>query len=48
MSLPLVSGKTYMPDRVDSVVTCNVVVFRNLTVIALSDIFENEELVQQI
>ena len=33
--LPLISGQTSMPDTVDSVVT------------ASSDVFENEELVQQ-
>ena len=35
-----------MPDTVDSVVTCDVF-FKNWTVMAFSDIFENEELVQQ-
>ena len=35
-----------MPDPVDSVVTCDVVVFKT-RLTASSDIFENEEIVQQ-
>ena len=39
-----------MPDTADSVVTCDfyfLFYFLNWTVTALSDVFENEELVQQ-
>ena len=36
-----------MPARVDSVVTCDICFFLNWTVTALSEIFKNEELVQQ-
>ena len=39
---PLISGKTFMPNTADSVV----MLFENWTVTALSNVFENKELVQ--